>query len=183
MPTAGRLTWTEKLDAIQARMNEAFVAVDPQLNIPYFDRTEIERILLEVSNANLKELSIEDISAVGKDAIDEYTNAVSPIAINIKSIDVVSATYDGKPMVEVTPAAFFQNDYAGITTSAMFSVFGGNIYFVDTGASAVFQVLAYQSLADWQATPDLLPPAYDEKVIRETCEILELADYVPVERI
>ena len=164
-------------------MNEAAVGVDPQLNVPYFDRAEIERVLLEVSNSNLRELSIEDLDAVGAGAVDEYLNAVSPIAIDPKSVDIVSAKLDDLPIIEVTPAQFFQNNYSGVIATKMFTVFNNEIYFTMTGGTAYFQVLANQILTDWQTIPDILPPGYDEKVIRETCDILEIADYVPVERI
>lgn len=174
---AGRLTWSERLDEIQRRLGEEIgTPTSPGLDSPYFDRlTEIEPVLLEVSNAALRELSIEELG--NAKATQTVTTGVLPIL----AVRLIGATVDSYPAVEVNVAQFLQNAstpmllYCSMRTVFPFA---GARVINTTGTASSFSFIVEQSLAVWRSTPDMLPPAYDERTINETLAILSLADNV-----
>jgi hypothetical protein len=176
MPTNGRLSWSERLDEIQRRIGEEpGTPTAAGLSVPYFDRTlDIEPALLEVSNAALRELAIEE---VGNSPAVTIVTGASPITMPVTAIRLVTATIDDFPAVEVEPARYgLVND----SPSKVFSISknGSTRSIFHNGTTASFSFLCDQALATWQSTIAILPPAYDERTIAETVEILSLADNV-----
>jgi len=172
---AGLLTWTQKLDEVQRRLGEEVgTPTSPGLDVPYFDRSlDIEPVLLEVSNAALRELSIEELGSPA--AITPATGA-SPIALPTTAVRLVTATIDSAPAVEVELARWIQNENA---PAKIFCIQKNNIgntrVIKHNGTTAAFGFLCEQPLGVWQST-QLLPPAYDERTIAETVQILSIAD-------
>jgi len=174
---ASRLTWDQRLDEIQRRIGEQIgTPTSPSLDAPYFDRAlDIEPILLEVSNAALRELSIEELG--NAKAVQIVTTGVLPIT----AVRLITARVDSYPAVEVNVAQFLQN--AG-TPMLLYCImrtvfpFAAGRTIEHTGTTSSFSLICEQSVATWRSTPDLLPPAYDERTINETVAILSLADNV-----
>lgn len=175
MPTAGRLSWDERLDEIQRRLGEQIGSpAQVGLDAPYYGRSDIEQILLEVSNAALRVISIEELGNTTAIVSDIGT---SPIEIEEEAIRLVSATVDSFPAVEVEPSRYF---LASDTRSLLFSIMAnaGTRVIRHNGTNGNFALMVERSLFVWQSTIDILPPAYDEKTIAESVAILSLADNV-----
>lgn len=177
MPTFGRLSWTERLDEIQRRLAEEIgTPTSPGLDVPYYSRSlDIEPLLVEVSNAALRELSVQDI---GSPLAVTTASGASPVSMPVTAIRLVTATLDNAPGVEVEVARMVQNTNS---PSKLFciqkSLTGNTRVILHNATTASFSFLCEQALAVWQST-NLLPPAYDEKTIAETVRILSIADNV-----
>lgn len=179
MPVSGRLTWTEMLDEIQRRQSENTPSVNPQFDVPYFLRDDIEQTLLEVSNAKLRALGVSEIGSVGTLAVTPISGT-SPLTMPVGAIGIISATIDSGPAVEVDPSRYYFMNTGPHTK--ILTVAARQILFI--GTSATVNVLIEPDLAVWQSnpTPPLLPPGYDEPRIAEVCSILELEDFLPIGR-
>lgn len=184
MPVNGRLRWQELLDEIARRMGEIDVAgntypsgVAGQANMPYNLKSDVEDILLEVSQASLRELTFDEIQDVGLRGVNAVVGTVSPIVVPENAIGLISSIIDLGVAAEVTPAMFYQ----GITRSAVFMFAARNVYY--NGTNAAFEIAIEPTLANWRLNAIILPPAYDNKRIDEVCHILEVGDYLPAGRL
>jgi len=183
MPLNGRLTWAEKLDEIQRRLSEntpADAAHTPGFDIPYFSRSEIELFLLEVSNAKLGILSIEEIGNANAVAVSNLTGA-SPLALPAGAVEIISSPIDSAPAVETEPARYYWalNESIMKYFTVMKNTVSGLRSILHTGLSGSFSVLKEVPLASWQANTAVLPPGYDEECIREVCLLCQLQDFLP----
>lgn len=176
----------ELLEEIARRQSEYDVAanvypagVPGTVDSPYYLKTDVENILWECSNAALRELTFDELQAVGTKAITPVSGA-SPITLPDNAIDVLSGNIGGAPADEVLPAIYFQ--LLQSSRSTIYTFFGGKIYFNGTGTGA-FQIVSEPPLADWQANNIILPPGYDEARISDVCQLLEAEDFLPTGRI
>ncbi len=186
MPINSRLTWQELLDSITRRQGEIDVAtniypigVPSSPNVPYDLFSDVENLLLEVSNAMLRQLSFDEMMNVGTKAITTLTGA-SPLTVPNNAIGILSASVDGRASDEYVPATFLESQTS--TRVCCYSFISGQIKFIG-GASGTFNIIIEPTLADWRANNVILPPAYDNKRINEVCNLLEIADYLPVGRL
>lgn len=186
MPTNARLSWSELLEEIARRQSDYDVAANTYpsgapgtVDAPYNIRADVELLLLECSNAALRELSFDELQAVGAKAIVAKTGA-SPIALPDNAIDVLSGNIGGEPAVEVLPAIYFQT--LGSSRLTCYTFFSGNIYYTGVG-TGTFQIIVEPPLSEWQANNVILPPGYDEARITDVCQLLEAEDFLPVGRI
>jgi hypothetical protein len=184
MPVNGRLQWSELIEEIARRQSQFDIAgniypsgVPGTVDSPYYLRQDIENMLWEVSNAALRELTFDELQAVGLRAITSDAGA-SPLALPDNAIDVLSGNIGSQPAVEVLPSIFLQ----GSTRSTEYAFYGGNVNYVGTG-TGTFQIIVEPPLSDWQANNIILPPGYDETRISDVCQLLEAEDFLPVGRI
>lgn len=179
MPLNGRLLWTELLDEIQRRQSENSTAPSPQFDIPYFQRSDVEQTLWEVSNSKLREVGVTTMGNIASGAVTSLSGA-SPLSMPANAIGVINVTIDGGPAVEVDPDRFYFMNTGPATKLVTFA----NRQLLFIGTSADVNILIEPDLSVWQSDPQpsLLPPGYDEERIADVCEILELQDYLPAGR-
>lgn len=184
--SALKLSWSEFLSAIGARQNERAGVTGVALDIPYSLSTNIETILREVSNMKLREVPIEELEALGSNAMTQadYTNGA---AFPLTAIRVGGARIDGNPAVQVQPAAFYQNRYSaysaiGVSYQAAIYMFAyGKVFF--NGSVLTLSFVYEPTLADYQADKNILPAKYDQERIDLAHEVIEGTDYLPFGRL
>jgi hypothetical protein len=167
----GRLTWTEILAEIKLQAGQANAPLQSQEDIRYFEPADIELLLLEESNAILGDLRVDEFESIGPPAVQTLTAAAVAVAHPLNTIDILSATIDGKPAVEVTPSMYKS---LRETDMYIYSVFSKAIHF--TQANGSFTVLVEPSLAEWQADPMILPIGNEREQIRRVVDILRGID-------
>lgn len=178
----GRKTWLELIDevmGVQGEGPDGFVAnLDGQLNVPYYDRTDVEACLYDVSLLMLRQLAVSSPDLLGPDAIVERTVSSGNL-LNQNIINCLSAKIDGVSAVEVTPAQWLQNKE---TSSKIYSFFSGAVFF-SGGTIGVFEFIVEPPLFAWETNGIILPPGLDSRRVTMTAELLELQDYLPAGRI
>ncbi len=167
-----RLTWEEKIATLKRRRTEEFnPSPEAQNDVPFFNTADMEQILLEVSNASLRELRIDELQSVGQLTVVALTAAATSVDTPENFIGLISAKIGDRDASEVVPSRFFQ---LRDSISLVYCIFAGKIWF--TGANAEFIVMVEPDYDNWSLVQDMLPMSWDEQTIKESFDILWAID-------
>lgn len=184
------MTWDEKLEAIVARIREPEIltgAIPGQLDIPYFTKDEVEDHLLIVSNDLLREVTEDELMAIGSDAVTALQGSTTfgifqcvPVPLDV--IAILSATINSEPAVEASASGFFQLAQVDSSLDSAYSFAEGRALFYGTSSDVIkLFVVTEASLAAWQGSTGgkpILPPGYDLEAIDRTVARLQMIDYL-----
>jgi len=168
------MTWTELLDQIMLRRTEfASPTPDPQNDVPFFIRDDCEKYLFEEACDMLRELRLDEIESLGEDAVQILTAAATNVAQPVEMIGLISAKVNEVSNVEVVPATYVASSV--ITSTLIYTIFGGQIFF--TGANAEFTLLVTPTLSQWQANyPLIMPKGREEMLLARVLDTLWIID-------
>lgn len=181
-------SWTEMMQQIANRIRETEDLTTPlpegEPDIPYYDQVWIENALLEASKDILNEVPIEELEALGSDALVQVSGN-TPLSIPIETLKIVSVTI--RPTVSTTefvaslplpPAMFMANKHIDPLLQVSWSVFGGAVNF--TGFRATVISVVAPPVSKWRApTQPILPDGYSEEQIDRAVKQLRIANFEP----
>jgi hypothetical protein len=185
--------WSDLIAHIAYRERETEIVssnpVQNEANNPYWELSDIELLLAEISNRLLREIPQPDLESLGSLAL-QFLTLSSGDALPLNTIDVLGVTIQtstttGKwyPAQYVSPASWFQvygaNPDMVITR---WTVFNGQFWCSGTSGKAV--VLLEPQLSDYQSDTLILPPVgYDEIRVDWVHKMLQVEDFMPGGRV
>lgn len=183
------LSWNEKIAAILDRLrtpDELPIDIPGQIDIPYYNRGDVEAMLLEFTQQKLREIPESELDAVGSVAIARVTMASgATISLDkVKLLAVAVKIYAGDsffaPAVWNRPAQFRQIANVPATTPAYiaaYTTYDGKFYYI--GSSARVTWLVEPTLATARTNAVILPPVYDEECIEWVVRQMQITNYIP----
>lgn len=175
--------WADQLQWVASRMQEPEITdalpIPGELDIPYFDKAELEDHMLIVAQNLLLEITEEELQSVGSDVIFTTSGGGSlgglwGLALDLTVINVISATIDGEPASEVTMEAFLQ--LYGNSDAAIYTFAEGRVYFNGTSISLI--LITEPSLTALRIDAPIFPPGYDNEIVDRTVDRLMIIDFL-----
>lgn len=180
------MTWQERITQVLERLREPDAAFtdqhDGQVDLPYFKNLYVEYHLRTVGLELLREVPVDDLQAIGSEAVKEYSDFVTtlggmsflPIPLGI--LRVVGCRIDGKPAVQTDIANFFQRLPGGSRTSNCFTFFGTCVFI---GTEINLTIVEEPSLDDFRTNAPILPSGKDMEWIDRTIKRMMIEDFEP----
>ena len=164
------MIWADKIAHIASLIGEpellTATPISGELDVPNFVKSDIEKMLLCVSQEMIREYDPQELQAIGSKAISIVTGAASPVTLPLNALDVIGVSIDSAPGIEASVAGYYQHanvDIALVACYAYSEVSGtGKILYTGTNISAI--VLIEPPLADFVADLGVLPPASEPEI-------------------
>lgn len=181
--------WQEMLDAVTQRFREPEILSAPipgELDIPYFEKAELESHLLIVCNDLLREISPDDLMAVGGAAETAVSGSAVYMGAMFRSLDkpanaigILAYTIGGEPCVEGAPTGFFQLVKVDSALDSAFLFAGDKVIFYGDGSRSLKMIFLLElPLATWQSDVPIFPPGYELEAIERCVTRLHTIDYL-----
>ena len=183
------MVWADTLIAVTQRFREPEILTPPipgELDIPYFDKDELEDHLLIVCNDLLREVSEDDLMAIGSAALTTKSGSAVFRGSMFRSLDipddvvgVLAETIGGEPCVEAAPAGFFQliKVDSSLDSAYLFAE-GKGLFYGDGSRSLRMTFLLELDLQTWQSDVVILPPAFELEAIERCVARLHMIDFL-----
>ncbi|MBU6231341.1 hypothetical protein KGP36_01630 [Patescibacteria group bacterium] len=164
--------WADLIAQIASEQREIedtqadFSDYEPML--PYWDQTDIENFLLEISQRKLRDLNPDALQAAGSDAVTIITGTSvtlpqNAIGVSGALIQLNNGDTTWKPAQRVSISQWYQAYNASASNFTVYAILAnGQIAF--KGYQIQLTVLVEPALGSWQNDDLILPPAgFDEE--------------------
>lgn len=183
------LSWTQKISAVLARLrtpDELPIDIPGQIDIPYYNREDVEAMLLEFTQQKLRELSAAELDGVGSVAILRATIA-SGTTMSVDKVKILSAAikiYAGDAFYATAvwqrPAQYRQIANIPATVPAYiaaYTTYDGKFFYIGSDARVIW--LLEPTLATARTDAVMLPPTYDQESIDWVVRQMQITNYMP----
>lgn len=155
----------------------ANIRIPGKSGLPYFLNTDIEDLLLVVSQEMIREVNPMELMAMGSAAAVTVTGSggsASPIPLNV--VNTLDISIDDAPADEISLAGYYQRKGIanGIPVYAFTGVAGVGTILYTGGTNINAQFIVEPPLAVWQSDVKILPPGTDAERIARVFERMQI---------
>lgn len=185
--------WVDLIAHVAARERELELQstndVESEAFNPYWERSDVELLLCEISQRLLREIPEMDMEALGSAAVQFITPAsgdVLPLnTLNVLGVTVQTDATVNKwfPSQWVSPESWFQTYTASAKRMLnRWTTFNGQFFYIGNAANVI--LLVEPDISVFQSDTLVLPPVgYDEIRVDWTHKILQVEDNMPGGRV